>query len=127
MDKEDLEYFRKLLLQKKEDLLKELNYLQETVIGTSLKESSGDLSSYSIHMADQGTDMQEREQAFLFAHREGRYVYHIDEALRRIEKGTYGICMECGRPISRERLEAVPHARLCIKCKTEEERRKAGG
>lgn len=126
MDREDLEYFRKLLLEKKEALLKELDYLEETVIGTSLKESSGNLSSYSIHMADQGTDMQEREQAFLFAYREGRYMYHIDEALRRIEEGTYGICVECGQPISRERLEAVPHARLCIRCKTEEEKRKSG-
>lgn len=126
MEKEELEHFKRLLLEKKEALLKELGYLEEAVISTSLRDSSGDLSSYSIHMADRGTDAQEQEQAFLFAFREGRYVYHLDEALRRIDEGTYGICVECGQPISKERLEAVPHARLCIKCKMEEEKEKSG-
>jgi RNA polymerase-binding protein DksA len=72
-------------------------------------------------MADQGTDAQEREKAFLIAHREGRYLDHLDRALERIQKGTYGFCMECGKLISRPRLEAVPHARLCIECKSSEE------
>ncbi len=118
---EQLEHYRLLILQKMEDLFKELGYLKEFSMETSLKEYSGNHSTYSFHMADQGTDAQEREKAFLFAHREGRYLDHLERALERIENGTYGSCLECGEPISEARLEAVPHARLCIECKSTEE------
>jgi RNA polymerase-binding protein DksA len=67
----------------------------------------------------------EREKSFYFASKSGRFLYHIDEALRRIENNTYGICQECNKNISPERLEAVPHARLCIECKAKEELREA--
>jgi RNA polymerase-binding protein DksA len=63
----------------------------------------------------------EREKAYYFATREGRLLYHVDQALERIEDGSYGNCHNCGQPISRDRLEAVPHARLCINCKMKEE------
>jgi DnaK suppressor protein len=98
-----------------------MGIIKDTSFSGTIKDSSGDNSSFSFHMADQGTDAQEREKAFLFAYREGRLVYHIDQALERIDKNTYGYCHECGDPISPERLEAVPHARLCIKCKSTEE------
>ena len=83
----------------------------------------GDLSAYSFHMADQGTDAMEREKAFLFASKEGRYLYHIDEALRRLYRvpEKFGECEDCGKDIGIERLEALPHTRLCIKCKEKEE------
>ncbi len=122
--KEQLEHFKQLILQKMENLFKELGYLKEASMDTSLKEYSGNHSTYSFHMADQGTDAQEREKAFLFAHREGRYLDHLERALERIEKGTYGYCMECGEQISVARLDAVPHARLCIDCKSNEESKK---
>jgi len=121
----DLAYFKEYLLKKREALLKELGYLKESSLQTSFQEYSGNNSTYSFHMADHGTDSQEREKAFLFAHREGRFLDHLDRALERIEDGTYGICMECGHLISRERLEAVPHARLCIECKSNEEYKKS--
>ena len=65
----------------------------------------------------------EREKAFLFASKEGRYLYHLDEALRRIYKSpkTFGVCEECGADIAFERLDAIPHTRLCISCKEREE------
>jgi RNA polymerase-binding protein DksA len=94
------------------------------VLSKNQKEAAGDLSSYSFHMADLATDASEREKAFLFASKEGRLLYHIDEALRRLYKDDYGVCQTCGETISNDRLEAVPHARLCIKCKEEEERAK---
>jgi RNA polymerase-binding protein DksA len=118
---EELLEFKQLLLKKREKLLKELGYLKESSMQTSLKDYSGSHSTYSFHMADQGTDAQEREKAFLFAHREGRYLDHLNRALERIEKGDYGQCHECGRLIGKARLEAVPHARLCIECKSNEE------
>jgi len=121
MNKRDRERFRKLILEKRLKLAKELGYLENEVMNSTSKDSSGDLFSYSFHMADQGTDAEEREKAFLLASREGRYFYHLNEALRRIDDGTYGACRICGCQISKERLKAVPHATMCIKCKSEEE------
>ena len=111
MNKKDLEYFKKSILKKKEELLVELGYLEKSSLSTTSKDQSGDLSSYSFHMADQGTDTMEREMAFSFASREGRYLHHLNEALDRIKKGTYGKCRTCNGDIGKNRLEAVPNAR----------------
>jgi len=74
-------------------------------------------------MADQGTDAMEREKQFLFASQEGRYLWHVNEALRRLYKTPekFGHCHSCGAEITFERLDALPHARLCITCKEKEE------
>ena len=125
MRKKDLEKYEKLLLDKRAKLIQEMGLLKKNAKAT-IRDSSGDLSSYSYHMADQGTDAMEREKAFLFASKDGRLLYHINEALRRIKDKTYGKCMHCGKIISSARLEAVPHARLCIACKEKEELEKAG-
>lgn len=121
----ELKKYETLLIQKKKEMLEEMGIVG-TPGGNNPKEASGDLSSYSYHMADQGTDTMDREMAFALASKSGRLVYHIDEALRRIKEGTYGICEKCGKQISAARLEAVPHARLCINCKAAEEETKTG-
>ena len=126
MRKTDMIRYEKLLLAKKKELLREMGILMESHIATTIKDSTGDLSSYSYHMADQGTDAMERELAFMFASKSGRLIYHIDEALRRIKDGSYGKCRSCGKQISKPRLTAVPHARLCIECKSSEEDKKNG-
>lgn len=126
MNKKNLEYFKKIILKKREELFNELGYLEDTSMSSTTKDRSGDLSSYSFHMADQGTDTMEREMAFNFASREGRYLYHLNEALKRIEDGEYGTCRTCHGEISKMRLEAVPHATQCIKCKNSEEKKQRG-
>jgi len=125
MKKKDQEKFEKLLLDKRKEIMVELGLWKKNVADTTQRDSAGDLSSYSYHMADQGTDAEEREKAFLLASKSGRLLYHIDEALRRLKDKTYGKCQECGGEISTARLEAVPHARLCIDCKEKEEKKKA--
>nr|MBN2276519.1 TraR/DksA C4-type zinc finger protein [candidate division Zixibacteria bacterium] len=125
MKKSELEKYEKLLLKKREEITEQMQSHKDNVDATS-KEATGDLSSYSYHMADQGTDNMEREKAFMFASKSGRLLYHIDEALRRLRKGEYGNCFSCGKPIQKARLEAVPHARLCRECKEKEEEAKAG-
>ena len=85
MKKKDLEKYEMLLLAKRAEILGELGLLKKNVLDTTIKDSSGDLSGYSYHMADQGTDAEEREKAFLLASKSGRLLYHIDEALRRIK------------------------------------------
>lgn len=126
MRKRELIKYEKLLVARKKALLQEMGIIMESHIATTIKESTGDLSSYSYHMADQGTDAMERELAFMFASKSGRLIYHIDEALRRIKDGSYGKCLNCDKQINKERLEAVPYARLCIACKSSEEEKKTG-
>jgi DnaK suppressor protein len=118
MPKKQLQHFEKRLLDERKRVLKELGHHED-----STQDSDGDLSSYSFHMADQGTDAMEREKAFLFASQEGRFLWHIDEALRRIYRSpeTFGKCHSCGEDIDFERLDALPHARLCFACKQREE------
>ncbi len=121
MDAKRTAFFKNLLLEKRKDLMQQLTIIKDSEMQTTLKEATGDHSAYSFHMADQGTDTMEREKSFFYAQRDGRLLYHIDMALERVENGTYGLCHSCQKPISEERLEAVPHARLCIQCKASEE------
>ncbi len=122
MNKKQLSHLEKRLLEERDRVIKELQRYGESFSG-ELQSSDGDLASYSFHMADQGTDAMEREKQFLFASKEGRYLWHVNEALRRLYESPkkFGICQECGEPVGFERLDALPHARLCIKCKAKEE------
>jgi len=122
MARKQLQYFEKRLLDERQRVLKELGRADEA-FGASMQASDGDLSSYSFHMADQGTDAMEREKAFLMASKEGRFLWHIDEALRRLYRSpeAFGKCHQCGNEIAFERLDALPHARYCIDCKQREE------
>jgi len=116
-----LRKFRDLLIEHKERIMRDVATLRETHLHSSQRDATGDLSGYSLHMADMGTDTYDREFGLAVATTEGNIVYLIDCALRRIEEKTYGLCETCGRPIKVERLKAVPWARLCIACKEEEE------
>lgn len=121
MNKRDLKHFEQRLIEERMKLLKELGYFEDKIFNNSQRDAAGDLSAYSVHMADQASDAQEREKAYHMASAEGRLLYHIDEALARIKEGTYGICDICDKKIQKPRLEVVPHARLCIECKKAEE------
>jgi DnaK suppressor protein len=124
MNKKDLAHFTKLLLSKRKELMKQMELIKESEMETTIKEATGDHSSYAFHMADQGTDTMEREKSFFYAQRDGRLLYHIDQALERVEDGSFGLCHTCSNPIHRDRLDAVPHARLCIECKSSEEKKR---
>ena len=116
MEKDLLDHFRRKLLEEKEKIEKSLNIFFE-------KNKPGNMdseSSYDQHMAELGSDAREREKSFYFASSEGRYLYHIMEALRRLNSGNYGSCETCGKQINPERLNFVPTARLCIACKNME-------
>ena len=122
MTKAQLKHLEGRLLEERARVMKELGYYDESFNNT-LQSSDGDLSSYSYHMADQGTDAMEREKQFLMASKEGRYLWHLNEALRRLYNAPdqFGKCHQCGVEIDLERLDALPHARLCISCKEKEE------
>ena len=118
----ELKYFEARLMEERRRAMKQLGQWDETMRPT-IQSADGDLSTHSFHMADQGTDAMEREKAFLFASKEGRYLWHIDQALRRLYKSprTFGICEVSGERIEFDRLDALPHARLSYKAKMQEE------
>ena len=113
---EDLGYFKKILETKRAEALGELGELERSSRAQE-DGSSDDRSTYSLHMADHGTDAMEREKSLLLAQRSSTYVDDIDEALDRIDDGTYGICRITGKEINRARLEAVPTTTLSIEAK----------
>ncbi len=123
---QDFKEFEQRLLDERQKILKEMGHLESTVLKVNPRDSAGDLSGYSFHMADVGTDAMEREKAFLFASNEGQLLQEIDHALRKVYGGEFGACENCGRPITRARLEAMPYARLCMACKEAEERSNRG-
>jgi len=114
--KAELEEFKNIILEKRKEIFEELESLKSTMMDVTTGQYEIENSTYSLHM-EQGTDAMEREKTFLFASREGKFLNYLDDALQRIEHGTYGFCSECGNLIDKKRLEAVPHAHQCVKCK----------
>jgi RNA polymerase-binding protein DksA len=120
MNQYDIEKYKSLLLGLKEQSLKQLEE-GEAEISINIRESSGENSSYSFHLADMGTDSNDREKAFLIASKESDQIKEIFYALEKIENGEFGICEQCQAEINQHRLEAIPYARLCLDCKSKEE------
>jgi len=122
LTKKQLNHIEKRLMDERARALKALGKFDAMA---KADRESGDsaLSSYTDHMADQGTEAMEREKAALFATKEGRYLYRLEEALRRMynDPKTFGNCHTCGSEVGFERLDALPHARYCIDCKVKEE------
>ncbi|MFH1198625.1 MAG: TraR/DksA family transcriptional regulator [Candidatus Omnitrophota bacterium] len=120
--KKDLAEFKKIILKKKEDIADEIKHLSEDT-KKSQKEASGDISGYSFHMADVATDNYDREFSLGLASNEREALYEAGDALKRIEDGTFGVCETCKGLIAKNRLKAVPSARLCLKCQEKKEKK----
>lgn len=112
---EELDYFREIILKKRDEAQQEIEALQKSL--RESMENSSDESAYSFHMADAGTDAQEREKTYMLFNRTRKFVNYLDEALQRIDRKTYGVCKVTGKKISKGRLEAVPHTQLSIEAK----------
>ena len=121
MNKKELEKIKKILLEKRAELRKQIDGLEEESLGASQRDSAGDLSGYSYHMADVGTDNYNRQFNLQLASSEGKILYEIEQALLRIKERKFGKCEVCGRKIQRARLKVVPYTRLCIDCKKRKE------
>lgn len=122
-----LEKFRRVLLTTKKRIRGDYDTLRNTHLRSSQRDSTGDLSGYSMHMADVGTDTYDREFGLSVVTSEGNTLYAIDEALGRIEAKTYGKCEGCDCRIKLTRLKAVPWASLCINCKKKLEKANGKG
>lgn len=131
--KKDLEHFRQIILDKRDEIIEQLQNLKEQMLDPTTGEYINENSPYSLHMAEQGTDAMEREKTFLYAQRENKFLGYLEDALKRIDAGTYGICIECiDEPqhlcetcplIPKERLEAVPHSQHCLPIKQRQEKK----
>ena len=123
LNNEKLEKYEQVLLAEKEQTQKIINSIND-IQKRGNKNQSGDLSSYSIHQADMGTDTDESEKRVYILNKELEKIKDINEALRRVYDKSYGICEICGCYIPENRLKIVPYAKYCIECKSKEEKRK---
>jgi len=112
---EELEYFREIIIKKRDEAEQELTTLQNLL--RESMENASDESAYSFHMADAGTDAQEREKTYMLFNRTKKFIRYLDDALKRIDNKTYGVCKVTGKKIAKGRLEAVPHTQLSIEAK----------
>ncbi len=120
--KKELAIYRELLQHQLERMQKNLNSLAADNLKRSPSDTTGDISFYSTHMADHGTDNFDRELALNLVSGRQESIYDIEFAIQRIDDGTYGICQACDNPIERPRLKALPFARKCLACQNAAER-----
>ena len=113
----DLQFFTELIIEQKNEILENARRLRESLIDENTGDYVGDHSTFSMHMAEQGSDEMEREKAYMFIQRDEKHLFYLENALERIAKKTYGLCVSCGKSISKARLEAVPITSHCINCK----------
>ncbi len=122
MDKTSLKFFKDLLLKKKAELSKGIEHIAKDALKTSQRDATGDLSGYSLHMADMATDNYDREFSLGLATNEQKILDRINEALEKLDDHTFGLCELCGKKISKVRLKAVPYAELCVPCQQKQEK-----
>ena len=114
----EIENFKAMLLEKRNEILGNVRHMEDE----TLRKSRSELSSMPIHMADMGSDNYELENMLGLMDSERRIVREIDDALHRIEEGTYGICEGNNEPIPKARLNAIPWARYCVTCASQMEK-----
>ena len=113
---DDLNRFEALLVERRRLLLSDLQALEDA----GARDAS-EVSAMSSHLADFGSDRAASDVSLGRRESESTEVQEIDDARERIKEGTFGRCETCEKPIAKDRLEAIPYARLCLPCKKEEE------
>jgi DnaK suppressor protein len=116
----ELEYFRQLVLNKKLEVIEEIERLSGRL---DKRENLDTDSAYSLHLGDAAADSFERERTYVMMEHQNKLIYYLDQALERINRKTYGICRVTGKPIAKERLEAIPHTDISVEAKMEQQLR----
>jgi RNA polymerase-binding protein DksA len=122
-NKKELKDFKKIILARKEEVLEGIKHISEDTLKKSQKDAAGDISGYTYHMADVATDTYDREFSLSLASNDRELLYELDDALKKIDDGIFGICEDCKSIITKTRLKAVPYARLCVKCQKKREKK----
>jgi RNA polymerase-binding transcription factor DksA len=122
MKKAEMKVFKEQLLALRARLRGDVNAMADAALRKTRSEANGDLSSMPIHMADIGSDNYEQEFTLSLMQTDEMTLESIESAIEKIEDGVFGLCEECNGPISKARLNAIPHTPLCIKCAQKLER-----
>jgi len=112
----NLEKYRKLLLAERKRIHNELQIVEGEISYSDTGSGQSELAHYDNHPADDATDTFEKEKDLSVADSWREIMGRIDEALDKIERGTYGLCDRCGKEIGEARLKALPHAIFCTGC-----------
>jgi len=121
MNRKDLRKFEKILRMMRDEVLAEVSQIHRENLRKNLREESGELSGYTTHMADMAGDEAELAMNLRMLAAEQDILQELDDALNRIERGTYGVCESCGGSVGKPRLMAKPFANLCIDCRQRQE------
>ena len=123
----ELLHFKEILLKERKEILESAKANMKSLVDDESGDYVGENLTYASHMAEQGTDEMEREKNYMFVQRDEKYLGYLQEALTRIDLGTYGVCIDCFDVpkylcktcplIPKERLELVPITQHCIECK----------
>jgi len=117
----ELERFKRMLLEMREQIMEEVGRFEENTLHKNIRDTTGEVSVYKTHPADDGAETAEYEKAYILAAQENELLELINDALQRIEDGSYGICVECDEKIPMDRLKAIPYTPYCIYCKENQE------
>ena len=115
--KKELKEFKNLILKKRNSVIDELEESRKRA--DEARDNNSVNAIYSSHMADASTDQEEMEKSYYWMDRGNKFLQYLNRALEMLENGTFGICISCGKLISRERLEEVPHTTSCFTCKSQ--------
>lgn len=119
---DELAHFKSLIEERRKSAMEDISSLRSQLADS--REQSENDTAYSFHMADAGTDAMEREKLYLMVARQQKFVGYLDRALERIRDKTYGVCKVTGNPISKDRLEAVPHTEISIEAKLQQKKKR---
>ncbi|MCX7746648.1 MAG: TraR/DksA C4-type zinc finger protein [Clostridia bacterium] len=121
MDPKNLGHFKEILLKQRKEFHNTIDLMKEHREADQDVDSPHELSNYDNHPADMGTQLYDAELNNALMVHEEHLLKEIHDALGRIDEGIYGTCAFCGKEIGSERLEAIPYARLCIRCEENKE------
>ena len=108
------EHFRRIVLMMRDEALKDIHDHQNSIRHDRATSAPGNNEASWL---EHSIDASRQEEIRVLISRQVKFLKHLDSALRRMDKGKYGLCLGCGRRISSKRLQAVPHTQLCISCK----------
>ena len=113
---DELESFRHTLQNLRARLRGDLDQMTDEALRRNMQSNSGNLSNVPLHMADLGTENYDQEFTLGLIENEQGTLELVNEALNRLDKGNFGLCVECNGPIPKPRLQAIPYTRHCIAC-----------
>lgn len=121
MTEKELAKYKEILLERRQQIINGIKHITDDSLKKTIRESSGDISGYTYHMADMASDAYSREFLLNLATSEREVLLAIEEALKKVEEKNFGNCFMCGKSIPKQRLEAIPYTKNCIECQKKQE------